>query len=195
MNLEDWEPQLSGSGSTQAGTRDSGSDEPSGSKSAQPAESPQPTPTNTAVPYVWYDGDRAVRVWLQTDLVLQKTSENTADDVVVQTGRSESIVERRPEHDERGTLPVFRSGGGSFMTLPGGVILVLDQTWSSTQADAFLAEHGIEKSSVQVLEFAANAFLVETDPGFPSLDLANDLAGEDGVEVSSPNWEVEVELQ
>ena len=34
----------------------------------------------------------------------------------------------------------------------------------------------------------ANGFLVETEPGFPSLELANALAAQAGVWVSSPNW-------
>ena len=43
------------------------------------------------------------------------------------------------------------------------------------------------------LGFLDNAFFVETEPGFPSLDLANDLAEQDGVVISTPNWGMEVE--
>ena len=45
---------------------------------------------------------------------------------------------------------------------------------------------------VSELDYVANGFFVETEPGFPSLDLANALAVQDGVEVSSPNWAREV---
>ena len=41
---------------------------------------------------------------------------------------------------------------------------------------------------VSELSYAANGFFVETEPGFPSLDLANTRAGQEGVELSSPNW-------
>ena len=43
--------------------------------------------------------------------------------------------------------------------------------------------------------FTTNAYFIETEPGFPSLNLANELAGQDGVVLSSPNWQTEVELQ
>ena len=45
---------------------------------------------------------------------------------------------------------------------------------------------------VSELDYVANGFFVETEPGFPSLDLANALAAQDGVEISSPNWGREV---
>ena len=45
---------------------------------------------------------------------------------------------------------------------------------------------------VSELDYVTNGFFVETEPGFPSLDLANALAAQDGVETSSPNWGREV---
>ena len=78
------------------------------------------------------------------------------------------------------------------MTLPGGVLLVLDAAWERAQVADFLVRNTIAQSRVSELGFAPNAFLVETDPGFPSLDLANALAGQDGVLSSSPNWRREV---
>ena len=41
---------------------------------------------------------------------------------------------------------------------------------------------------VSELDFVASGFFVETEPGFPSLDRANALAAQEGVEISSPNW-------
>ena len=38
-----------------------------------------------------------------------------------------------------------------------------------------------------------NGFLIETEPGFPSLELANALVDQDGLLISSPNWWTEVE--
>ena len=74
------------------------------------------------------------------------------------------------------------------MTLPGGVLLALNPAWSKAETDAFFADNDIKLSRVSELGFVANGFFVETDPGFPSLNLANALAGQDGVELSSPNW-------
>ena len=78
------------------------------------------------------------------------------------------------------------------MTLPGGVLLALDPEWDKAQVDSFLSDNGISPEQVSELGFMKNGFLVETEAGFPSLELANSLAGQDGVEASTPNWWNEV---
>ena len=97
--------------------------------------------------------------------------------------------------DSAGAEPVFRTESGELMTLPGGVVLVLDASWDEAAVDAFFAQHGIARSDVTEQSFGANAFLVDTEPGLPSLDLANTLAVQDGVRISSPNWRREVETR
>ena len=143
--------------------------------------------------YSWEDGDRTLNVVLQEDLVVQKTSEVTATDVVVAKGVVNSIVEKQTgQGSDAG--PVFKSeSGGELMTLPGGVLLALDSTWDETQVEDFFSENGISADQVSELDFIPNGFVVETDAGFPSLDLANELAAQDGVAISSPNWSREVE--
>ena len=94
-----------------------------------------------------------------------------------------------------GAEPVFRTESGALMTLPGGVVLVLDASWDEVAVEGFFAQHGIAQSSVTEQSFGANAFLVDTEPGFPSLELANTLAVQDGVRISSPNWRREVETR
>ena len=74
------------------------------------------------------------------------------------------------------------------MTLPGGVLLVLSSAWSQAETNAFFSNNGIKMGRVSELDYVANGFFVETEPGFPSLDLANALAVQEGVEISSPNW-------
>ena len=81
------------------------------------------------------------------------------------------------------------------MTLPGGVLLALDADWDESQVADFFDRHGIEADRVSELGFIPNGFVVDTEPGFPSLELANALAGEDGVLVSSPNWWREVQAK
>ena len=144
------------------------------------------------VPYVWRDGDRIRRARLQPDLVLQPSSDNREDDVVVRHFGSESIVERQTRHAGRAVLPVFRDEGGSLATLPGGVLVVLDPDWDQGRVNRFFSANGIKRSRVIQQAFADNAYLVETDPGFPSLELANELAELDGVVLSSPNWQTEI---
>lgn len=145
--------------------------------------------------YTYEDGDRTIRVVLQNDLVLKKNSAVTSDDKVVMLGPSQSIV-NSGDGGGQGNLPVFRSeSGGGLMTLPGGVLLALDPKWDKAQVDSFLSQNGISPGQVSELEFMQNGFLVETEAGFPSLELANSLAGKDGVEVSMPNWWNEVEAR
>ena len=145
--------------------------------------------------YTWEDGDRTVRAVLQTDLVVQETTSNTPEDVVVERGTSNSIVLRNEGHGQAHG-PVFRSeSGGGLMTLPGGVVLVLDQEWSQSRIEEFFSENSIPAHGWSALESLENGFLVQAEPGFPSLELANELAAQEGVVISSPNWWREVETK
>ena len=81
------------------------------------------------------------------------------------------------------------------MTLPGGVLLALDPDWDQASVDIFLLENDISKDRTSELTFIQNGYFVETEPGFPSLDLANELAAREGVVISSPNWWREVQTK
>ena len=173
-------------------TRKSGATPPPGSKTtsgsgAQAASQGQE--------YTWHDGDRMQRVRLQNDLVVQPSADNAADDVVARDDGETSIVQTQPRHETSDTEPVFRSQSGDLMTLPGGVLLALDATWDQVRANRFFSDNGIDTSRVEGRDFAVNAFFVETAPGFPSLNLANELAEQEGVLISSPNWQMEVSLR
>ena len=145
--------------------------------------------------YTWEDGDRTIRVVLQDDLVVQKTAANAPDDVVVVKAGGDSIVQKQAKHGQD-SRPVFRSeSGGELMTLPGGVLLALDPEWDQARVETFFSQNGISADRTSELGFIENGFLVKTGPGFPSLELANALAGQDRVLVSSPNWWREVGTQ
>ena len=138
--------------------------------------------------YTWQDGDRTMNIVLQDDLVAQSKSGNTPKDTIVAEGGGYSILSKQYQYGS-GDQPVFKSeSGGGLMTLPGGVMLVLDPEWDQAAVDKFFEGNGIKPDQVSELGFLDNAFFVETDAGFPSLDLANALAGKEGVTVSSPNW-------
>ena len=125
---------------------------------------------------------RSVR--LQTDLIVATRS--TRDQ------RAGEVVRKASERAAGQSNPVFRTESGEVMTLPGGVLLALDQEWAQSQIDSFFATNGIDRSRVSDRNFAVNAFFIDTNPGFPSLDLANALAGQNGVLIASPNWQREV---
>ena len=145
--------------------------------------------------YTWQDGDRTMRVVLQDGLVAQSKSDDTSKDVIVAESGGYSIVSRQYTHDS-GDQPVFRSeSGGGLMTLPGGVILTLDPEWDQATVEKFFEGNDIDPDRVSELDFLDNAFFVQTGPGMPSLELANSLADKDGVIVSSPNWQQQLETK
>ena len=145
--------------------------------------------------YSWEDGDRTLNVVLQEDLVVEKSSEIVTEDVVVVKGVADSIVQKQARHDTDAG-PVFKSeSGGELMTLPGGVLLALDPDWDESQVDDFFTQNNISNDRVSELDFIENGFVIETGSGFPSLNLANELAREGGVLISSPNWSRQVETK
>ena len=145
--------------------------------------------------YTWEDGDRTVRVVLQTDLVVQETAFNTPEDVVIARGAEDSIVQKQAKHGQD-ARPVFRSeSGGELMMLPGGVMLLLDPEWDRARIEVFFSLRNISTDRTSELAFLENGFFVKTEPGFRSLELANSLAAQEGVVVSSPNWWREVEAK
>ena len=139
-------------------------------------------------PCTWQDGDRTMTVKLQTDLVVEKDSGGLPRDVVAASEGGTNVVRSADGQSKSNTLPVFRSESGGLMTLPGGVLLALSYEWGQAETNAFFSNNGIKMDRLSELDYAANGFFVETGPGFPSLDLANALAVQEGVEVSSPNW-------
>ena len=139
-------------------------------------------------PYTWQDGDRTMMVKLQTDLVVEKDSRGLPRDIVAANEDGTNVVKSADAQSKSDTLPVFRAESGALMTLPGGVLLVLSSEWSQGETNAFFTSNGIKMDRVSELGYVANGFFIETEPGFPSLDLANALAVQDGVEISSPNW-------
>ena len=152
---------------------------------------PDATGTVQGEPYTWQDGDRTMTAKLQTDLVVEKDSVGLPRDVVPAREDGTNVVRSAEGQSNSDTLPVFRSQSGSLMTLPGGVLLVLNPEWSQAETNAFFSNSWINIDRVSELGYVANGFFVETGPGFPSLDLANALAGQEGVEISSPNWGME----
>ncbi len=144
--------------------------------------------------YTWQDGDKTRRVVLQTapPAQAQDTVAASEDGTVNREGTSSSI-RSQPETAADGQ-PVFRSeSGGGLMTLPGGVLLALDPEWDQAAVEKFFSQNGISMDRTSELDYIDNGFFVETEPGFPSLELANTLAGQDGVILSSPNWTREME--
>ena len=153
-------------------------------REARSGEGSDPPGSGDGPVYTWEDGDRTIRVVLQND---PDVGEDSAAPI---TGFS---VGGDTQDDRE---PVFRSeSGGGLMRLPGGVLLLFEPDVPGADIEAFFARNKISLKLVEAIPGIPHAFLVETEPGFPSLNLANALAAQDEVRVSSPNWEVELETQ
>ena len=142
--------------------------------------------------YTWEDGDRTSTVILQSDLVID---EETSIKDAMADAPGGAIVKSAGAKSEGKGLPVFKSQSGALMTLPGGILLVLDPDWSQAEVNTFFSTNSIKLSKVEALDFIDNGYFIETEPGFPALDLANGLAAQEGVMVSSPNWWTEVTVK
>ena len=143
--------------------------------------------------YTWQDGDRTRRVVLQTRPAARETVADATENGVTKKEELDSITRKQSERDIGGQ-PVFRSeSGGELMTLPGGIVLALDPEWDRDAVESFFSRNGIALERTSELDFLDNGFFVETEPGFPSLELANALASQEVVILSSPNWAREVE--
>lgn len=143
--------------------------------------------------FTWHDGDRTLDARLQADLVVTSDGAIITKDDLAEGTTGDADRSARATVGDGGTsgFPVFRSQSGALMTLPGGVIVVLDTDWSAKQVDAFFFDNGISADRVSELGWLPNGYFVETDPGYASLELANHLAEKPGVELSSPNWWME----
>ncbi len=179
---------------TASATPDRAAPTPTGGSAAQPEGSPpagargpgsvggrdtREAPPEGATEYTWQDGEHTRRVWL-----------GPAEDTDA-SGEGRASVRSDSQADSDGS-PVFYDDSGRRMTLPGGVLLVLDPEWDQGQIKGFFAANGLALSRVEEEDWATNAYFISTAPGLPSLLLANELADEEGVLISSPNWRSQV---
>lgn len=147
--------------------------------------------------YEWQDGDQTLQVFLDRSLEMAPDGDgfrfgNRASGAAGAAGAGGA---GGAVGASSSGYPVFRSPSGGLMALPGGVILVLDPEWDAAAVEAFLTRNDIADAERTVLDFVPNGFVIDTDPGFPALTLANSLASQDGVEIAQPNWLVQQVLQ
>ncbi len=154
--------------------------------------------------YTWQDGDRDLQVELVEDMEAQTDLGNPGakpeisapgDSLPGSAVSTRSTANTQSDEEEPEPEPVFRSSSGGLMTLPGGVLVVLNPAWDRARVNRFFSSNAIKASQVSDLDFIDNGFLVSTAPGFASLELANALAGQNGVVNASPNWLSEAETK
>ncbi len=148
-------------------------------------------PSPQREPYTWRDGDRTIQVWFDPKLAVQSDGDNLSRENIVASVGDDAKVGRASASALHGGGPVFWSNSGELMALPGGVVIVLDPSWAADEVHSFFERNGVDATRVSELDFVANGFYIDTEPGFASLDLANALAAQPGVELSSPDWWIE----
>lgn len=88
-----------------------------------------------------------------------------------------------------GQSPLLRDGNdpeSRARALPGGVIVRLRQVLPEDQARAYLEQRGLK--AVREIGTQTGLWLVESEPGLPSLQLANQLHEKGEFASASPNW-------
>ena len=149
---------------------------------------------NDSRPYTWSDGEHVRTVMLAPSLWVggNGTTIESSDGEVAKVIGPVSKAATGPTAAAVPRHPVFRSATGELMTLPGGVLVIFDGSWSKQKVEALFARAEVTSDRVEPLVGFENGFYVSTEPGFPSLELANEWAGMKGVELSSPNWWTEL---
>lgn len=173
--------------------------------------------------YVWYDGDREQKIWLNPQLVadFSKGAEKqnalqiaNAAATPVQTKQaqpnvrmwklanisatasSDAIQSLQARQPAGKYSPVFHDGSGSsasMRALPGNIIVYLNPAWDSAAVAAWLQKRKLE--IVKKLEVGPNIYVLKTGPGLEALETANNLYKSGEVKAAFPDWWQEVVAQ
>ena len=84
--------------------------------------------------------------------------------------------------------PVFQQyrDGGPRMALAGNIVVRFKPDWDIERIEAWAADHQL-KLLKPVLK-SRNIYLIESEPGLASLELANEIHGSGEVVYATPNW-------
>jgi len=130
----------------------------------------------------WYDGDQRRPLWSDAEVVADFSAPGAQKTRVLKPA---AIAKR----EAAGRSPVFRDsrdGSGAARALPGGVIVRFHASTSDAQRRALLARYGLEPA--RELGDGSGLWLVGSEPGLPSLDLANRLYESGDFAAAAPNW-------
>lgn len=167
----------------------------SGALAQQPAQAPvrkaETSPrakagTGTAAKHYWDETgrQRALRVdpaWIADFGSRPAAAPGKERSLLKRSIGGEKALESLPG----GVSPVFRDEGGAPLALGGGVIVRLRDA-DRPDARARLAAAGL--MPVRQIDPEGRAWLVESPPGLPSLELANQLHESGRFESATPNW-------
>jgi hypothetical protein len=160
--------------------------------------------------YHWYDENGEQVVYLEKNLLILygednkimskakkslssapgmkiiQVSSHEYEKIVLQQSQS---VRGRQQSDLDDLSPIFtaRPGSGSWMGLPGGVIVYFRQILKENEVKNWAHKKNLKvKDSLNLL--GKNAWVLEGSPGLSSLLLANSLRNLPEVKAAMPNW-------
>jgi len=166
--------------------------------------------------YIWYDGDREQKVWLDPKIVAEFDPTQQGEDsvknvdpgaIVMHANRKQATVrlwqmdntddgatrKLKTNHKPGKYSAVYHDGPNSdarMRALPGNIIIYLDPKWSKAEAGNWLGSHKLEV--VKKLEIGPNIYVIKTGPGQEALDTANALYRSGEVKAAFPDWWQEV---
>lgn len=173
--------------------------------------------------YVWYDGDREQKIWMNPQLVADfsqgaekqnalqaanvaatplQTKQSQANmrlwklGSVSATAASDAIQSLQSRQPAGKYSPVFHDGSGSsagMRALPGNIIVYLNPSWDAAAVAIWLKTRKLEV--VRKLEIGPNIYLLKTGPGLEALNTANNLYKSGEVKAAFPDWWQQVEAQ
>ncbi|MCY3634660.1 MAG: S8 family serine peptidase, partial [bacterium] len=165
---------------------------PEADEASDSDEAPEADDASCDETFTYWDGD-AERTVSLCDEIPDDSGGGDRDDF--RGGRADPVGAGCASGASDGDGLLFRSEQGVEMTLTHSVVLVLDPGWGDTQVRRFLARNRIPPSCASPLGWLPNGFAIATGPGIAALELANQLAPQHGVVLSSPNWASEVEVK
>ncbi|MCY3642880.1 MAG: S8 family serine peptidase [Acidimicrobiaceae bacterium] len=165
---------------------------PEADKAPESAEAPEADEASCGEVFTYWDGD-AERTVVLCDEIPDDGDRDDPDDF--RGGRGDPVGAGCASGASDGDGLLFQTESGAEMTLTHSVVLVLDPGWSDARVHRFLARNRISPSCASPLGWIANGFAIATGPGMAALALANQLAPQHGVVLSSPNWASEVEVK
>ena len=176
--------------------------------------------TNNLQEHVWYDGQKKRTVWLNPDLAADFQSNATRTNLLQQ--HYPGAIARYKHHSIRiwglpsqptsiktssnqgntsrlipsGYSPVFHdtpTASGRIRALPGNVIVYLNPAWDANKISRWMKNHKLEIS--KKIEIRDNAYVIKSEPGIHTLQLANSLYESGDVVAAFPDWWLDSNLR
>ncbi len=165
--------------------------------------------------FVWHEGNRIRKVWLDPDYVVDFSSEKPAPEEKSKgvrafapssalqlrqgkmnvwklgasaRGASAAAAINRKQPGANAS-PLFRAGpwsAGPMRALPGGIIVQFKADWSEQQIQQWLETRKLKVK--RKLSYGTHFYLLHAEAGLPSLLLANEIHQSNEVLKASPDW-------